>query len=187
MPRGDVPLLLGDDDPLAFGADSLTMSIDALRPDNHTDDHVVDAHPRSGGSRVSSTRRAAAALRAGIAARPVLKQLYQFILAILGFATVAVGLILVPLPGPGWVVVFGGLSLLSTRFLWARRLRERLLLILQHVAHRYTRLSWLWRSALSLLGGLCSLAGVWACVAVLGIPAWVPQSWSPTLHTVPGW
>ena len=187
MPWGDVLLLLGDDDPPAFGADPSTMAIDALRPEEQTNHHGIDAHPRSSEPLASSTRQAAAALRANIAARPVLEQLYQFSLAVLGFATVAVGLVLVPLPGPGWVVVFGGLSLLSARFPWARRLRERLLLLLQRAAHWYTRLSRPWRSALSLLGGVCSLAGVWACVALLGLPVWLPQAWLPTLHAVPGW
>ena len=42
--------------------------------------------------------------------------------AIGGFGTVIVGLILVPLPGPGWLIVFGGLALLATEFMWAERL-----------------------------------------------------------------
>ena len=42
--------------------------------------------------------------------------------AIGGFGTVIIGLILVPLPGPGWLIVFGGLALLATEFVWAERL-----------------------------------------------------------------
>ena len=41
---------------------------------------------------------------------------------IAGFTVVIVGLILVPLPGPGWAIVFGGLAILATEYVWARRL-----------------------------------------------------------------
>jgi uncharacterized protein (TIGR02611 family) len=32
------------------------------------------------------------------------------------------GLLLVPLPGPGWLVVFLGLAVLGTEFAWAKRI-----------------------------------------------------------------
>jgi hypothetical protein len=43
-------------------------------------------------------------------------------ITVAGFAVVIVGLILVPLPGPGWLIVFGGLAILATEYVWARRL-----------------------------------------------------------------
>jgi uncharacterized protein (TIGR02611 family) len=39
-----------------------------------------------------------------------------------GSVVVIIGLILVPLPGPGWAIVFGGLAILATEYVWARRL-----------------------------------------------------------------
>ncbi len=39
----------------------------------------------------------------------------------LGFLTVLVGIILLPLPGPGWVIIAGGLVILSQDFVWAER------------------------------------------------------------------
>lgn len=41
--------------------------------------------------------------------------------AIGGFVLLA-GIIMIPYPGPGWVVVFIGLSILGTEFDWAKRL-----------------------------------------------------------------
>jgi uncharacterized protein (TIGR02611 family) len=41
---------------------------------------------------------------------------------IAGFTVVIVGLILVPLPGPGWLIVFAGLAILATEYVWAQRL-----------------------------------------------------------------
>ena len=41
-----------------------------------------------------------------------------------GLVVIAVGLLLVPLPGPGWVIVFGGLAIWSLEYAWAARLRR---------------------------------------------------------------
>lgn len=38
-----------------------------------------------------------------------------------GFVTLA-GIILIPYPGPGWLIVFAGLAILSTEFAFASRL-----------------------------------------------------------------
>lgn len=46
---------------------------------------------------------------------------YRVLIAVMGAIVIVLGLILVPLPGPGWLVVFGGLAILSTEFAWARR------------------------------------------------------------------
>nr|ALS92427.1 putative transmembrane protein (PGPGW) [uncultured bacterium] len=46
--------------------------------------------------------------------------------AVAGFAVIILGIILVPLPGPGWLVVIGGLVILSTEFEWADRLKIKL-------------------------------------------------------------
>lgn len=41
-----------------------------------------------------------------------------------GLATIAVGVALIPLPGPGSLVVFGGLTMLGSEFPRARRLAD---------------------------------------------------------------
>ena len=40
-----------------------------------------------------------------------------------GWGTILVGIILLPLPGPGTLIIFAGISLLAMEFRWARRLR----------------------------------------------------------------
>ncbi|RWZ53160.1 TIGR02611 family protein [Labedella phragmitis] len=67
-------------------------------------------------------RRVLGRLRSWIHGRPRLRVLYRSIVALLGAALTLVGLALVPLPGPGWLVVFLGLAVLGTEFAWARRL-----------------------------------------------------------------
>ncbi len=61
-------------------------------------------------------------MRSWIDARPRLRSAYRASVGILGGSIVIVGLLLVPLPGPGWLVVFLGLAVLGTEFTWARRL-----------------------------------------------------------------
>jgi uncharacterized protein (TIGR02611 family) len=59
--------------------------------------------------------------RALIARRPWLNLIYKTLITIIGVVVVVVGLILVPLPGPGWLIVFIGLTVLGSEYHWARR------------------------------------------------------------------
>jgi len=45
---------------------------------------------------------------------------------VFGFTLLAIGLLLLITPVPGWVVILAGLALLAAEFLWARRLLDRL-------------------------------------------------------------
>lgn len=42
--------------------------------------------------------------------------------SVVGVALVIGGVVLLPLPGPGWLVIFAGLGVLGTEFEWAARL-----------------------------------------------------------------
>jgi uncharacterized protein (TIGR02611 family) len=48
----------------------------------------------------------------------------KIVVGVIGTAIVIAGLIMVPFPGPGWLVVFFGLAVLATEFHWARQLLE---------------------------------------------------------------
>lgn len=39
---------------------------------------------------------------------------------VIGLAVVVAGIIMLPLPGPGWVVIFAGMALWATEFVWAQ-------------------------------------------------------------------
>lgn len=41
--------------------------------------------------------------------------------AVLGGVVLLFGIIAIPYPGPGWLIVFAGLGILSTEFDWAKR------------------------------------------------------------------
>ncbi|MGW4492185.1 TIGR02611 family protein [Streptomyces sp. NPDC004376] len=39
---------------------------------------------------------------------------------LVGLAVVAAGVVMLPLPGPGWAVIFGGMMIWATEFVWAQ-------------------------------------------------------------------
>jgi len=55
---------------------------------------------------------------------PVGRLAVRVIIGLLGLLIIAVGIVLLPLPGPGWVIIFGGLAIWSLDFKWAARLRR---------------------------------------------------------------
>ena len=62
--------------------------------------------------------------RARIKRNPALALAYRIAVGIVGSLIVVLGLALVPLPGPGWLIVFLGLGILATEFAWAQRLLD---------------------------------------------------------------
>ncbi|MFF4569976.1 TIGR02611 family protein [Streptomyces sp. NPDC001410] len=55
-----------------------------------------------------------------IKARRVLHLSWQVGIFVIGLAVVVVGIIMLPLPGPGWVVIFAGMAIWATEFVWAQ-------------------------------------------------------------------
>ncbi|WP_164863569.1 TIGR02611 family protein [Agromyces sp. LHK192] len=67
-------------------------------------------------------RRMLRGIRSWIDRHPRLRVVYRVGVGVLGGVIAVGGLALVPLPGPGWLVVFLGLAILGTEFHWARRI-----------------------------------------------------------------
>jgi uncharacterized protein (TIGR02611 family) len=57
-----------------------------------------------------------------IRANPTGRLALKIGVGVLGTAVVAVGIVLIPFPGPGWAIVILGLAILAVEFTWARRL-----------------------------------------------------------------
>lgn len=62
--------------------------------------------------------------RARLKKNPALALAYRILVGVVGTVVMVVGLALVPLPGPGWLIVFLGLGILATEFEWAERLLD---------------------------------------------------------------
>ncbi|MEV6115562.1 TIGR02611 family protein [Streptomyces sp. NPDC052109] len=55
-----------------------------------------------------------------VKARRLLHLSWQVGVFVAGLAVVIAGIIMLPLPGPGWVVIFGGMAVWATEFVWAQ-------------------------------------------------------------------
>jgi tellurite resistance protein TerC len=55
-----------------------------------------------------------------------LKQLRRITIAVVGFTVLIIGLFMIVLPGPAFIVIPVGLSILATEFIWAKKLRDKL-------------------------------------------------------------
>jgi uncharacterized protein (TIGR02611 family) len=85
--------------------------------------------------------------------------IWRVLIGTVGGVIVLFGLLLIPLPGPGWALVFVGLAVWATEFRWA----QRLLRYAREVLRRWT--AWAKRQSLPVrllmgLAGLLVLAGL---------------------------
>lgn len=53
------------------------------------------------------------------------QQFKKVLVGIVGGLVLLAGIIMIPYPGPGWLVVFTGLAILATEFTWAQRILDR--------------------------------------------------------------
>jgi len=55
-----------------------------------------------------------------------IKQVKRLMIAVIGFTVLAIGLVLIVLPGPAILVIPAGLGILAIEFAWARNLLRRM-------------------------------------------------------------
>jgi tellurite resistance protein TerC len=54
-----------------------------------------------------------------------LKQAKRLVLIVIGFTAILFGIIMLVTPGPGIATIIGGVAILATEFVWAKRLLKR--------------------------------------------------------------
>ena len=116
--------------------------------------------------------------RRWLARRRATDLIYRAGVAVVGTGIVALGLVAVPLPGPGWLTVFAGLAVLASEFRWAER---QLDLTRSHVSRAA---AWWDDRSRGVAIALVSAATLLVCGAFLatlqifGAPEWMP-AWVP--------
>lgn len=125
------------------------------------------------------------AWRARLRANAHSHRIYRIVVGVVGLLVVGLGLVLVPFPGPGWLIVFLGVAVWASEFAWAQRL----------LAWGRARLSdWTdWLKAqpiwVRLLVGLATLLLVWALFyayfALVGVPSYLPDVGEKWLNQLP--
>jgi uncharacterized protein (TIGR02611 family) len=140
------------------------MNADGGKAENATLASVPDRRPLPDVSGLPRPLRAAAgrfwALRAQAERTRVGQLIWKCVVAVLGFAIIVVGIVLLPLPGPGWLIIFAGIGLWATEFAWAHRLlawaRAKVALGTSWIAR------WpMWAKVLAVLVVLAALYPLW--------------------------
>lgn len=102
---------------------------------------------------------------------------YRTAYAAVGVVVLLVGLVTIPLPGPGWATVFVGLGMLSLEFAWAERLAMRVLAGLQWFWTRWVGAP-PWQQGIALLALLAiTTLAVMFSASLVGSPDFVPKLW----------
>jgi uncharacterized protein (TIGR02611 family) len=85
---------------------------------------IEPSDPAAPRRRRGRLRAALSGTRSWIHRHPRVRAPYLVLVALAGLTVIVTGLLLVPLPGPGWLIVFVGVAVLGTEFPAAHRLTE---------------------------------------------------------------
>jgi uncharacterized protein (TIGR02611 family) len=124
--------------------------------------------------------------RRKIRAHPTMYPIYRVAIIVLGFVVTIGGLALVPLPGPGWLIVFFGIAILASEFEPAERLlhwgKGRLKAWTEWLEPK----PWWVKGLVGLVTLALVLAFFWALFALSGVPTWFPDFAETRLVQLPG-
>ena len=99
-----------------------------------------------------------------IRANPTGRMALKIGIGVLGGLVVAVGIVLIPFPGPGWAIVILGLAIWAVEFHWARRLLHFTKRHVQSWTHWVLRQSLPMRALIGTAGFIFISAVVWLSV-----------------------
>jgi uncharacterized protein (TIGR02611 family) len=145
--------------------------------------------PRWGGRDHNVTLDAADddwAWRRRIRSNPHSHLIYRIIVGVVGAFVVALGLILVPLPGQGWLVVLLGLVILASEFEFAQRWLHRLKHTLKVWTDWMRTQPWWVKGLVGLATFAAVAAAFWMIFLIGGVPGYLPDAVEEWLKGVPG-
>lgn len=126
------------------------------------------------------------AWRRKIKANPLWNTIYRVGVAVVGAAIIVVGIVLLPLPGPGWVIIFLGIGLWATEFAWAKRLLTWAKAQVARWTHWLAQQAWWVKGLVGLVTFIFILVVLWCALWLSGVPTFLPaglRHWMrTTLH-----
>ncbi|MDQ3763076.1 MAG: TIGR02611 family protein [Actinomycetota bacterium] len=115
--------------------------------------------------------------RQRVRSRPSIDLAYRILVGVVGTAVFVAGILAIPYPGPGWLILFAGLAILGTEFLWAQRVlswtRRRYDAWTEWVRQQSRVVRW----AVLALTGVIVLVTLWLVNAYGLIAGWVGLPW----------
>ncbi len=103
----------------------------------------------------------------------MLKHTRRWGVAVIGGAVLVLGIVLIPYPGPGWLIVFAGLGILASEFEWAQRTLRWFRARYDAWTEWLSRQHWVVRVLILLATGLLVLATLWVIGALSTIAGWL--------------
>lgn len=105
------------------------------------------------------------------------RKLKRALIGVLGGLVLVLGIIAIPYPGPGWLIVFTGLAILATEFAWAQR-------VLDFAKSKYDRWqdwlahqNWWVRALFWILTAIVVVTTLWLLNAYGMIVGWLGLDW----------
>ncbi|MEV4219874.1 TIGR02611 family protein [Nonomuraea sp. NPDC049725] len=93
----------------------------------------------------------------------------KIVVGVIGVLMVGGGLVMVPFPGPGWLVVFAGLAVLATEFHWAHKVLEFGKRTLHAWTEWYKRQGWTVKILVALVTMIAATAIVYLGLRTIGV------------------
>ena len=124
--------------------------------------------------------------RRKIRANPHSHRIYKWVVGVVGLLIIAGGVVLLPLPGPGWVIIFVGLAVWASEFEWAMRLRNFAIDKVKAWGEWLQPKPWWVKGLVGLATLLLVLAVFYLMFLVSGVPSFFPDVVERPLQWVPG-
>lgn len=124
--------------------------------------------------------------RRRIRANPRSARIYRIAVGVIGLLVVVIGIVLLPFPGPGWLIIFLGLGIWASEFEWAQRLLSWVRNQVEAWWNYLDRKGW-WAKALAgVATAVVVLLIFWGLFALSGVPGWFPETVKQWLARLPG-
>ncbi|MFW5469695.1 TIGR02611 family protein [Knoellia sp. CPCC 206435] len=127
------------------------------------------------------------AWRRRIRANPATARVYRIGVFVVGLVVVCGGLLLIPFPGPGWLIVIGGLAIWSTEFERAHRVMEFVKKHLKRWEEWVKRQNLAVKTLVGVVGIAFIATVLWLTFHFSGIPGFFPdgvETWMRTTARV---
>ncbi|MDN5807678.1 MAG: PGPGW domain-containing protein [Brevibacterium sp.] len=135
----------------------------------------LSRHHKQGVRPWRKTRLSFLRWRGTVTSNPHTARLYRFVVGGVGTLIVIIGLLAVPLPGPGWLTVIIGLFVISSEFRWAQRILHFVRVNVEKWTHWVIAQPLWMRWTMAAVTAACVAVLVWAAFKIIGLPDWVPE------------
>ena len=124
--------------------------------------------------------------RRRIRSNPHSHRVYKWVVGIVGTIVTVAGLVAVPAPGPGWLIVFVGIGILASEFEWAQRVLDWGKARLASWNDWLRPKPWWFKGLVGLATAVLVALVFYALFLLSGVPGFLPDVVEDWLTSLPG-